>query len=216
MDELVRLTLETMDGRPLMHKFYRQDEETSGLLIGLPGGHYGVDGPLLYYPSELLRGGKWDSFVLTYGYVTAGEKLTAARAPDLLAECEQAIRKVLSMRSYPRVGLVGKSLGAGIAAYLCQQVEELQGARAAYLTPVLGTPLFDPVFASTRQPAYMAIGSNDRYFDEQALQDLQAARDFKLTVIDGADHGMDVRGDLQASLQAVKRVVAETVAFLRA
>lgn len=215
MDELVRLPLETTDGRPLMHKFYRQEGSPRGLLVGLPGGHYGVDGPLLYYPSELLRHEGWDSFVVTYGYLTAGEKLNAATAPALLAECEQALGLVLSERSYARVGLVGKSLGAGIAAYLCQQMDDLQEARAAYLTPVLGTPLFDTVFTSTNQPAYMAIGSEDRYYDEQALQDLQAARDFELTLIDGADHSMDVRGDLEASLLAVKRVVGETIAFLQ-
>jgi dienelactone hydrolase len=215
MGTLINLSLKTDDGRPLMHKYYRQREQPQGLLIGLPGGHYGVDGPLLYYPSELLREEGWDSLVLTYGYVTAGQELSLETAPALLSECQAALTRVLSERAYPRLGLVGKSLGAGVVAYLCRQMAELAEARAAYLTPVLGSAFFDDVFAETRQPAYVAVGTKDRYYDHQALEDLQTSRSFALTRVEGADHSMDVRGDLRASLAAVERVVSETLAFLK-
>jgi hypothetical protein len=215
METLVKLPLKTADGRPLMHKHYRQREDARGLLVGFPGGHYGVDGPLLYYPSELLQVEGWDSLVVTYGYVTAGGELSVETAPALLSECQGALKQVLAERDYPRVALVGKSLGAGVAAYLCRQVEELAEARAAYLTPVLGSPFFDDVFSETQQPAYVAIGTKDRYYDKQVLDDLKESRPFELTVVEGADHSMDVRGDLRASLGAVERVVGETVAFLK-
>jgi dienelactone hydrolase len=215
MATLESLPLETADGRRLMHKFYRQREGPRGLLAAFPGGHYGVDGPLLYYPGELLRAEGWDTLMVTYGFVTAGQELSAESAPALFSECQGALKLVLNERSYPRVGLVGKSLGAGVVAYLCRQVEELTDARAAYLTPVMGTPLFDEVFAATRQPAYVAVGTKDRYYRPEALDGLQGSRHFELTRVEGADHSMDVRGDLRASLAAVERVVSETVAFIK-
>ena len=72
MYELANLDLKTADGRPLIHKFYRQSEMAEGLLLVFPGNHYGVDGPLLFYPSELLRDLGWDTLAVSYGFQTAG------------------------------------------------------------------------------------------------------------------------------------------------
>jgi len=102
-----------------------------------------------------------------------------------------------------------------VVALLCQTEPYLAEARAAYLTPPLGVPFFDPIFSQTNQPAYLVLGTRDRFYDPQMLESLQEARLFELTVIEGADHSMDVAGDLEASLNAVKRVIGEVVEFLK-
>jgi pimeloyl-ACP methyl ester carboxylesterase len=76
-------------------------------------------------------------------------------------------------------------------------------------------PFFDPIFNQTDQPAYVVIGTQDRFYDPQALESLLAGRPFELTVIKGADHSMDVTGNLKASLEAVKMVVGEVLEFLQ-
>jgi hypothetical protein len=73
--ELVSLGLQASDGRPLMHKFYRQAGDPAGLLIAFPGNHYGMDGPLLYYPCELLQAAGWDTLALSCRFQTAGQEL---------------------------------------------------------------------------------------------------------------------------------------------
>ena len=110
---------------------------------------------------------------------------------------------------------MGKSLGAAVVAYLCQTESSLVNARAAYLTPPIGTPMFDPIFSQTKQMAYLATGSDDRFYDPKVLETLRVPHLFKVTVIQGADHSMDVPGDLEASLEAVKLVVGEIVEFLQ-
>jgi len=214
VSKVVRLPLETYDGRPLTNKFYRQDSDPKGLLITLPGNHYGVDGPLLYYPSELLREAGWDTLTLTYGYQTAGVEFGHEAAPGVLQECQDALQFVLSERIYPCIGLVGKSLGCFIIAQLCSILHGLEKARCVYLTPPIGTPFFDQTFLQTDQPAHLAIGTKDRFYSPQALEELQGVRCFSLTLIEGADHSMDVAGDLHASLEAVRIVVQDAIDFL--
>jgi pimeloyl-ACP methyl ester carboxylesterase len=134
--------------------------------------------------------------------------------PATLAECQAALRAALANRSYPRIGLVGKSMGSSLAAQLCLSEPELATARMAYLTPLVGSPLFDSLFARTSQPAYLALGGADPLCDLAALEELRAARPFELTLIDGADHSLYVEGDLEASFAVLRRVTSEVVAFL--
>jgi hypothetical protein len=212
--DVQRLPLETHDGRPLANKFYRQDGDPGGLLVTLPGNHYGVDGPLLYYPSELLWNTGWDTLAITYGYQSAAIEFGHEVVPYVLQECQAALEFILSERNYPRIGLVGKSLGCFIIAQLCSTFEGLENVRCVYLTPPIGTPFFDEIFPETTQPAHLAIGTEDRFYNPKALEDLQGKRSFGLTLVEGADHSMDVAGDLKASLEGMEKVTQDVVDFL--
>ncbi len=215
MHELVNLDLQTADGQQLIHKFYRQSEAAAGLLVVFPGNHYGVDGPLLYYPCEMLRDQGWDTLAVSYGFQTAGKGPFEEGLDVLLAECKSATQAALNVYRYPRLGLVGKSLGAAVVAYLCANEPGFSAARAGYLTPALGTPFFDPLFLDTRQSAYVAVGTADRFYSSEALEKLQRKKRFELTLIDGADHSMNVPGDLAASTESVRKVVEGLLTFVQ-
>ncbi len=213
MVDLIRLPIQTSDGRPLMHKFYRQQHDPEGLIVLLPGGNYGVDGPMLYYLGEMLQASGWDSLAVTYGYQTRMEELSVETIPGLVGECIAAVRYILSERVYHRVGLAGKSIGASVAAHICQVEPALDAARLVLLNPPLGHAFFDNTFVETTQPAFLATGTADRFYDAAALETLHASRPFELCLIEDADHSMDVVGNLEASVEAVKQVVVETVGF---
>lgn len=216
MPDLVRLPLTTADGRPLAHKFYRHAEGAAGLLLALPGNLYGPDGALLFYPSVLLGARGWDTLALTYGFQSAMSGAGPEAVASAMTECAAAIGSALEGRSYSRIGLLAKSLGCGIAAQLCLSEQALAAARVAYLTPMLGTSLFDPLFTQTRQPAYLAQGTADSFYDAAALDALRETRAFFLTLVEGADHSLIVPGDLVASIAALERVTREVIAFLTA
>jgi hypothetical protein len=214
MPYLVNLPLVASDGKPLVHKHYRQEQDSAGLLIALPGNHYGVDGPLLYYPCRLIRDEGWDTLALTYSFQSAGLEFSHDMFPVVLQECQNAVRSILSEREYSRIGLVGKSLGAFVIAQLSDTEEGLQSARCLYITPPLGTPFFDHLFQQSSHAAHISIGTKDRFYTPEAVKALQAKRSFGLTLIEGADHSMDVAGDLAASMDAVRRVTLKGVDFL--
>jgi len=214
MHEIVNLDLQTADGRPLIHKFYRQSEAAAGLLVVFPGNHYGVDGPLLYYPCELLRDQGWDTLAVSYGFQTAGKGPFEQGLDVLFAECKSAAQAALNVYQYPRLGLVGKSLGAAVVAHLCANEPDFSEARAGYLTPALGTPFFDPLFLETSQSAFVAVGTADRFYSSEALEKLQGEKPFELALVENADHSMNVPGDLAASTESVRKVVEGLLAYL--
>ncbi len=100
-------------------------------------------------------------------------------------------------------------------AQQCENYKRFTYARAGYLTPALGTPLFDPLFLETSQSAYVAVGTADRFYSSEALEDLKDKKPFKLTLVEGADHSMNVPGDLAASTESVREVVEGLLAFLQ-
>jgi hypothetical protein len=214
MTDLKKLDIKDSDSRPLVHKYYKHPGITKGLVVTLPGNHYGVDGPLLYYPSKLLSNRNWDTLAITYGYQSRGEEFSVGIIADILKECEVAIRSCFKEKEYGRIGLIGKSLGALIIAQLCGSVDELASARAVYLTPPINTPFFGQLFLQTSQSAYMGMGTGDRFYKKEILEDLQSDRDFGLTIIENADHSMDIEGDFEATIGELKKVVEEVVEFL--
>lgn len=214
MADLKRLDLKSSDGRPLVHKYYQHLEPAKGLLVMLPGNHYGVDGPLLYYPSDLLCNRGWDTLAITYGFQSRGEDFSAGIIAEILLECETALCTCLKEKEYGLIGLIGKSLGALIIAQLCNSVDELASAKAVYLTPPINTPFFGQLFLQTSQPAHIGIGTGDRFFTKEVLEKLQSEREFGLTLIENADHSMNIDGDIEATFGGMKRLVREVVEFL--
>jgi hypothetical protein len=215
MAELTKLDLRTADGRPLVHKYYRYMDSSKGLAVTLPGNHYGVDGPLLYLPSKYLRTSGWDTLAITYGFQSGGEEFSTGIIADILLECENAIRVCINERRYSIIGLVGKSLGALVIAQLCGSMVELDAAKVVYLTPPINTPFFGQLFLQTSQVAHIALGTGDRFYSKTVLDELLAERDFSLTLIENADHSMDIEGDLEATMEGLKRVVGEVVEFIQ-
>ncbi len=215
MPEPTYLNLHAEDGRPLRHKYLRQEGMPKGLLVVLPGDHYGVDGPLLYYASKSLQNLGWDTAAITYGYQSAGVAFSVSAIAEMLAECQRAIERLLLERGYERLVLMGKSLGAALITLLQQQMALPTWTRAVYLTPPLGS-MFNPTFLQAETPALVALGTADRYFDADKLAELGRSRPFTLLQVEKADHSMNVEGDLAASLQAVHQVVDAVVDFVGA
>ena len=91
MAEPFNLELKTADGRHLMHKYYPAPGRPSGLALLLPGDHYGMDAPLLYYPALALRKQGWDTLALTYGYQSAGRPISMEEIPDTVDEVVRAL-----------------------------------------------------------------------------------------------------------------------------
>jgi predicted alpha/beta-hydrolase family hydrolase len=215
MPEPTYLDLVAEDGHPLRHKYLQQGGDPTGLVVSLPGDNYGVDGPLLYYPNQLFWREGWDTVAITYGYQSAGKPFTPLAIPEVLGECQRAIEILLRQREYQKVVLMGKSLGASLVALLCQQMSLPPWTRAVYLTPPLGA-MFNPIFLETTQLACLALGTADRFYDPQALIALQQAKTFHLIQIEAADHSLNIKGDLEASLDVVKLMSEEVLAFIRA
>lgn len=213
MVEPFKLELETADGRHLMHKYYPAAADPTGLALLLPGDHYGVDAPLLYYPALALRQQGWDTLAITYGYQAAGKLISLDEIPDTVDEVVRGLKAALAHRQAPRLLLIGKSLGAALITTLCQVDPVFENARTIYLTPPLEMPFFASAFAETSQDALVILGTADRFFNPKVLDEMRSAKSFELMKIEGGDHSLNFGDDLNATLQVLGEVVRRMLAF---
>jgi predicted alpha/beta-hydrolase family hydrolase len=195
----------------LPHTFY--EGEGAGLLVVLPGLRYGPDGPVLYHLAKRLQGAGWDTLGLTYGFQAAMAFPWTDHAAETLSECAAAFGEALARRAYPRLGVAAKSLGTILLVQMCSQGVVPDGAHMAYLTPPLGNPIFDSALGETLQPAYLAIGTRDSFYDAAAVEAAAGRPRTYVRVLEGADHGLDVAGDLAATLRVVGQVVEDAAGF---
>jgi predicted alpha/beta-hydrolase family hydrolase len=211
--DIVRLESKTGDGETIAYRHYRVAGDPAGLVVLLPGVHYGPDGPLLFYPAAALREAGWDTLQLTYGFQRDVSDFAPATLQAVVEDCRRAIAAALDQRSYPKQIYLGKSLGAGVEAVLCAEASPDVLIRAVYFTPPIGTPIFDPFFSRAPQPAHIVLGTQDRFYDQDALGRLRHSRPFGLTLVEGADHAMIILGDVDGSIRVLRRTTQEVVEF---
>lgn len=204
--------------RPVPNTFFAQDGETLHLGVILPGMGYTAHMPLLYYATELLLAAGADVLAFEYNY-SRNEAYKSAPEEEqgrwTMADVTAACRVALAQRSYSRITVVGKSLGTIAAAFLLTENPAFTDAEAVLLTPVLR---FGPFMRQVvrRQGRYLyVIGTADPHYDPALLLQVTQATGGERLVIEGADHSMEIAGDLSASLRALGRVVRSIEGFIR-
>jgi predicted alpha/beta-fold hydrolase len=209
----LRLGLTSSDGSPLCHAYHMQEHGAKGLAVLLPGQHYGMDGPLLYYPKRWLWRAGWDTFSVTYGLQARMEELSAASFSSALEECRRALDLLLRQRPYPGLALIGKSMGCVIAIHLMQSSDVPPPTRLILLSPPLNMPMFADLAEGLRPPAYMAAGTADRYYEPGLVTRLRQ-EGHVMECVEGGDHHLEVDANLEKSLAALKRVTEGVLTFL--
>lgn len=214
------LTIRGYQDEPVPHAFLRQETETRHLAVMLPGIAYTCDHPLLYYPARLLLDSGADVLRVEYAYNKnpAYKGLAPAEQGAWLdADVTAAYRAALTQRAYERMTLVGKSLGTLAMSHLLTSEEGLAAATAAWLTPLLRfeQPRSQIARWGRGGRSLFAIGSADPYYDAAGLAEVEQATDGESIVIEGADHSLEIPGDMARSLEALRRVMQALGRFLR-
>jgi len=211
--------LTTADGRPLPHTFHRRDGEADALALLFPGFGYRATMPLLHYTERSLLWRGLDVLRLDLAYDTdpAFEAAApSARRAWLRRDAERAARAAISQRAYRRHVLVGKSLGTLALADLVEETFVDDPPTCIWLTPLLGNEGLRRAVLQRRPPSLFAIGTADALYDEAVLQELTSATDGRAVVLEGADHSLEIAGDVRASLDALRTYGGGLEAFLDA
>jgi predicted alpha/beta-hydrolase family hydrolase len=201
---------------PVSNTFLRQDGEAREVAIVLPGVGYTCHMPLLYYPSLVLLTLGMDVLWVEYNYIRRPDYRALSDAEQkqwLFADVTAAGQAALTQRPYQQVTLVGKSLGTVAMSHLLAMDARLARSRAVWLTPVLRNDHVRTQIQHSGPRALVAIGTADPYYDPVYLADLQAAAKSEVVVVDGADHGLEIAGNVWQSLQILERVTRTIEAF---
>jgi hypothetical protein len=202
---------------PVPNTFARQEGKTAHLAILFPGYGYRVTMPLLHYSGRVLLAHGADVLCVEYAYdrnPAFRDLAEAERTRWFQADVEAACQAGLAQRAYSRVTLVGKSIGTLAMGHLIQADARLVGAECVWLTPLLGSPQLRAQIDQVKPRSLFVIGTADRNYDVALLTEVRKATGGDSILVEGANHSLEIEGDVLRSVQAVEQMVAALERFL--
>lgn len=205
--------------QPVPNTFIRQTTPTAHVAILLPGVGYTVHMPLLYYTARALTEMGADVLRVETMYVKEPDYNAlspADKARRVFGDASAACRVALAQRAYTRITLVGKSLGTLAMGHLFSTEPALAHAEAIWLTPLLWNNTLRAQIERVRPRSLFAAGTADPYHHAERLSAVQAVTQGQAVIIEGANHSLEIEGDITQSLEALRQVVQAIIAFLNA
>ena len=213
--EITTLSISGYGGKPASNRFWRQKGLARTLAVVLPGLRYSCDMPLLYYPAQLLlqRGADVLQLLTDYTVKAFQGSTPQEQSAWLSGDARAAVQTAGAQREYARLVLVGKSIGT---LAMAQLIEANMGAGAAtiWLTPLLHHPQVVEAASACPDPSLFVAGTADPAFDAVAMRRIQDATGAEVLLIEGANHSMEVPGDIFRSLRILAEVMEGIDSFL--
>lgn len=203
-------------GEPVPNTFFVHEEGADHLAVLLPGLDYSAHMPALYYPGRHLLALGADVLRIEYAY---GNRHDFAHLPPgdrmawLFDDVQPLYTAAFARRPYRRVTLVGKSLGTLAAAGLLDR-STVPEARVVWLTPLLRNGPLCEAIARLDHRALFVAGTADPHFERSSLDRLVASTGGEALLIDGADHSLDIAGDVVGSIEALAAAMRAIAAFV--
>jgi len=197
--------------------YFRQAGESTHLGIILPGYRYSADRAELHFASRILLEQGADLLRVEYAYnQTDFMELTQSQQDDWIsADVFAACNRVLSLRTYGRFTLVGKSLGTIAMGYLLAD-PRFQKATCIWSTPLLSVDWLPRCIEQVRPRSLFIMGSADPHYKPEILKNLAEVTRGRLVIIEGATHPLEIPGSIPESLNMLGRIVTELEEFLGA
>jgi len=202
----VSIEVQSRFGVKIPNTFYYHDPAVSKLMILLPGRGYTVEAPALYYTRQMALELGFDVLGLQYGFTMTGGDFSEQTAPYLKEDVAAAVGQVIARSPYQQVCVVAKSLGTLLVA------ETIEATKLANVAVILLTPLPGSQQEVGDYPTLAIIGSADQLYTPDMLS--TSKPNIRWKVLDGANHGFEVKGEWGASIDTLRSVVAECELFL--
>jgi hypothetical protein len=191
--------------------FFRQEHETRHLAILFPGLGYTAHMPVIYYPGCLLTTRGADVLRVEHSYQAWSGK---ERIRCLNFNASSALDTALAQRKYEQVTLVGKSLGTYAVGHLLTTHAGLPQLQCIWLTPLLSDPELRSQIKKVKHRALFVIGTADPEYNAAQLAEVQQATGGESILIDGANHSLEIGGDVVQSIRAMQQVIECIQRFL--
>lgn len=207
------LKMETPTGITVGHTVLRHAEPASDkLLVILPGHGYTSEHPALYFLRMAAAEGGYDVLSVQYSFhVDPEPPADYMDGAALVAEIEAAV-KTFDMDRYTALVIAGKSLGTPPAVIVAKDHIAAHAHKRTRL--ILMTPIGDSIKRSTGIPTLAQIGTGDGRYDAGQIAAANARPEMDYRVYDDLGHGLNRRGDWAASIDSLKQITGDCMAFL--
>ncbi len=178
--------------RGLLH-----EGELGRCLVLLPGARYPTRAPLLWFARAAGAQRGWSTLEVL-------DQLRPDAPPGQWA-IDRAERALAAAPGADPV-VIGKSLASAVTGLAADR-----GLAAVWLTPLLGEAAVVDGLARASEPALLVGGTADSTWQPTALPQNPL---LEVEEVEGADHGLELAGDVSRSVEALRTVTARIGAFL--
>src|SRR5688572_24995872 len=195
--------------------FITQTNLAHHLGIILPGYRYSPEMAPLYYAARILLEQGADVLRIEYAYYRTDflkppeDEQDKWISSDVFATCNN----VLSHHPYEKITLIGKSLGTVAMGHLLAD-NRFHTAIYVWETPLLTVEWLRSRIEKTRPYSLFVIGTADKFYKPDILKHLEHLTNGRSVVIEGANHALEIPGDISKSLLALSQIVQELREFL--
>lgn len=198
------------EGRDVPNRLRQPEGAIGRLAMLLPGYGYTLDMPLFYYLENRCLDVGIDVLRVetTYNqHPTFAGATERAQARWVATDARAAWQTGLAQDDYGSAIVVGKSLGTlAMAALFTEPLSAPGEVQSVWLTPMLSQPTVHQTIGQLGARALVVIGDADPHYDVDVLADLEGAG-VNVVVAPGAEHGLDVPGDVVGSVRLLAQLI---------
>ena len=212
-----QLKIKGYSGRFLKNRFLKQPDDTKEVALVFPGLAYNSSMPLLHYTVKTILNSGINVLTVDYDYSNTPEFMEESqrsRSDWLIEDVEAALKAITEDEKQQVVCLAGKSLGTLALGYLLETHENLRDAKTIWLTPLIKNPELMEQMLTHMKNAVMVVGTKDSNYDRDIVDRLNATTQLSGIIIDGANHSLEIEGDITQSLRVLMQYVAILEQFL--
>lgn len=185
-------------GVPLKGRFINNDSDT--LCIILPGIAYLLDRSYLDYGKKMASELGMDVYEMEYGFQLTRDKFDIEREFNLLAdESIEAITRAIK-KPYSRYVIIGKSIGTCIQILLNNELQ----SKGKPITNVYLSPIDKTVAMGVTKDSLVLTGLSDPLITHENIDQLKQIEGTKVVAVEGANHSLDIEGDILKTLDVLK------------
>lgn len=183
------------------------------LIVVLPGGGYGPLGPALRFPILACRQiSDGPTIEVTYPQ-TPEDDPTATRIEMVNTAVSQQVHAAMQDSPAANVVIVAKSLGTRALAATAPTLPRDRQIVAVWLTPLFGVDDVRTAAMRAGLHSLVVAGTADPYHDQAGFDAVSTALDADTLLIPGADHSLEVPGDIFATLEAMRSLSSAVLDF---
>lgn len=193
----------------------REATPSDHLALVFPGYLHSVDRSDLWYPAQILleRGVDVVRVLSLYADTDITSRSPDEQAQWIASDAQSLLEAALRQGDYSRLVCVGRSLGTLSMAYLLDHVQYLSPV-FIWLSPLLDIPKIEESIISYKPASLFVMGSKDQNFESSKLERLRSATDGRVLVIENANHGLEISGNVEMALWALGKLIEGLKEFL--
>lgn len=209
MHEFLPIIYNSSEGNEVINDYYydKDKNNSNSLVVLFPGVNYSCEKPLLHYARKAAVIEGYDVLCVRYGYKLSKNDIGKEIIKTVSAEVFQAIKNCHNEK-YNNLYFISKSIGGEVAGNIADKMG-YHNVKSLYLTPTPST-----VQHIIKTDSYAIVGTKDKIFPEENIQFVKPYKNVKLTLIDNAQHSLEIDNNIEESIKSLSKVACVFKEFL--